>query len=381
MADPWLVIIGVGEDGLDGLPAASRSALDRAETVFGAPRHLALLGIAGQAWPVPFDITPVLAHRGRPVVVLASGDPFWHGVGGTLAAHLAPDEWRALPAPSTPSLLAARLGWRLEDVICLGLHATPFARLRSVLHLGARVIVTLRDGAAATELAAWLTSQGLGASRLWLGEAIGGPRERLRHSTAETFELIASAPCIMAIEAMGTGFLPRSGGLPDSLFAHDGQITKAPVRAMTLSALAPRRGEHLWDIGAGSGSVAVEWCLAGGTATAVEARAERADNIRRNAQGFGVDIDVMTATAPECLPGRAPDAIFVGGGFSARLFAALPPARLVVNAVTLETESLLIDLHARHGGRLLRLDIAEVQPLGRLRGWTPSRPITQWSLP
>ncbi|MEI4487443.1 precorrin-6y C5,15-methyltransferase (decarboxylating) subunit CbiE [Frigidibacter sp. MR17.14] len=390
MAEPWVTIIGLGEDGLSGLPPASRAALDAAEVVFGGARHLDLAGIEphrARPWPVPFDAEPVLALRGRPVAVLASGDPFWHGAGGTLAALLSPGDWRCLPAPSTVSLAAARLGWRLEECLTLGLHAAPFARLRPLLAPGTRALVTLRDGAAAGEMAQWLTDQGHGPSRLWVMEALGGPRERITATTAETFALAPAAPCLMAIEAAGTGFLPRSPGLPDALFAHDGQITKAPVRALTLSALAPRPCERLWDIGGGSGSVSVEWCLAGGLACTIEAKPARAANIRANADRFGLAhrLSVTEGTAPAALAGLPePQAVFVGGGFSAPLFATLqvaaPAARLVVNAVTLETEALLATLQAEHGGTLLKVELSEAQPLGRMRGWTAARPVVQWRL-
>ena len=390
MRDRWLEIIGVGEDGLAGLSVAGRAALASAEVVFGGPRHLGLVeaGARGRAWPVPFDVTPVLALRGRPVVVLASGDPFWFGVGGTLAAHLPCAEWRVHPATSTFSLAAARLGWRLEAVSCLGLHAAPFASALTNLHDGARLFCLLRDGAAATEFAQWLNAQGFGASALWVLEALGGERERIRPTTARAFDLTdVAAPVAVAVEVAGASGLPHSPGLPDAGYAHDGQITKAPVRALTLAALAPRPGAHLWDIGAGSGSVSVEWCLAGGRATAIEPRAARAANVRSNAQRFGVAdrMAVVEGAAPDALVGLPPpQAIFVGGGFEAALFATLqtvaPGSRLVVNAVTLETEAALLALHAQHGGELLRIELAHAAPLGRLRGWVPARPLVQWSV-
>ena len=307
MLDRWLEIIGVGEDGLAGLSVAGRAALASAEVVFGGPRHLGLVeaGARGRAWPVPFDVTPVLALRGRPVVVLASGDPFWFG-----------------------------------------------------------------------------------ASALWVLEALGGERERIRPTTAGAFDLTdVAAPVAVAVEVAGASGLPHSPGLPDAGYAHDGQITKAPVRALTLAALAPRPGAHLWDIGAGSGSVSVEWCLAGGRATAIEPRAARAANVRSNAQRFGVAdrMAVVEGAAPDALVGLPPpQAIFVGGGFEAALFATLqtvaPGSRLVVNAVTLETETALLALHAQHGGELLRIELAHAAPLGRLRGWVPARPLVQWSV-
>src|SRR5215475_3290034 len=291
MADLWLTIIGIGEDGLAGLSEASRKALARAEAVFGGERHLKLADIGGRGrpWPVPFDVTPVLDCRGRPTVVLASGDPFWHGVGASLAPHLAQGEWIAQPAPSTFSLAAARLGWRLEDVICLGLHAAPFEKLVPHLVRGAQVICLVRNGKAVAELAVWLTKRGFGASRLWTLSALGGPRERIVECRASVYSgESVEAPVAVAFEVDGSAGLPRSSGLADDLFAHDGQITKRPIRALALSALAPRPGETLWDIGAGSGSISVEWALAGGKAIAIEEREDRAANIRANAAAFGL---------------------------------------------------------------------------------------------
>ncbi|AWD21009.1 precorrin-6Y C5,15-methyltransferase (decarboxylating) subunit CbiT [Fuscovulum blasticum] len=387
MADPWLSIIGLGEDGLEGLSGASRAALAAAGTVFGGPRHLALAGVGarGRPWPVPFSLDPVLALRGQPVAVLASGDPFWFGAGGSLAQALHPDEWRAYPAAGVFSLAAARLGWRLEETACLGLHAAPFERLSALLHAGWQGICTLRDGLAVADLAVWLAGQGWRASQLWVLESLGGQQERIREIRADTvLAADIAAPVAVAIRAAGGSGLPRSAGLPEGLFAHDGQITKSPIRALTLAALAPRPKETLWDLGAGSGSVAVEWALAGGRAVAVERREDRAANIRANAAAFGLGdrLTVRTGAALEVLPDLPPpDAVFVGGGFDAALFAALPRrTRLVVNAVTLETEALLVQLHAAHGGALTRIEIARAAPLGQMRGWNAVRPVVQWSL-
>ncbi|MBU9698963.1 precorrin-6y C5,15-methyltransferase (decarboxylating) subunit CbiE [Rhodobacteraceae bacterium HSP-20] len=390
MAEPWLSIIGLGEDGPAGLSEASRAALASAEVVFGAPRHLALAGIGarGQDWPVPFDLSPLLALRGQKVAMLVSGDPFWFGAGGTVAAHLPPAEFRAYPAAGTFALVAARLGWRLEGVTCLGLHAAPFSRLRPVLTAGVRVICTLRDAAAVGELAIWLEANGFAACKLTVCEAMGGPRERLRDG-ADWPDI--TAPVAVALDGIdlpaGAG-LPRASGLPDGCFAHDGQITKRPVRAITLSTLAPRLGEMLWDIGGGSGSISVEWCLAGGSAVTIEAKPERAANIRRNAEDFGIAhrLRVVEGAAPAALADLpAPEAVFVGGGGDAALHADLwarlaPGTRLVANAVTLEGEVVLAACHGRHGGSLLRIDLAEASPLGGFRGWQSSRPVVQWSV-
>ena len=390
MSEAWLSIIGLGEDGLAGLCDPSRSALNAANIVFAGPRHLALVnvGTRGRTWSVPFDLAPVLALRGQRVAVLASGDPFWFGVGGSLSAHLTANEWQVFAAPSTFSLAAARLGWRLEDTACFGLHATPFASTRSALHSGQRLICLLRDGAAAGEFARWLGEHGFGASKLWVLEALGGPHERMRQTTAMNYCFTdVATPVAIALEVVGAAGLPRNTGLPDASFAHDGQITKSPVRALTLAALAPRPGMHLWDIGAGSGSVSVEWCLAGGYATAIEQQTNRVANIRNNAESFGLGklLTVVEGLAPEALAGLTPpNAIFVGGGFNAALFDVLktlaaPACRLVVNAVTLETEAVLAMLYAAQGGELLRIELAHVAPLGRMRGWVPARPVVQWS--
>ncbi|AMA57387.1 bifunctional cobalt-precorrin-7 (C(5))-methyltransferase/cobalt-precorrin-6B (C(15))-methyltransferase [Bradyrhizobium sp. CCGE-LA001] len=390
MVDPWLTIIGIGEDGLAGLSEASRKALARAETVFGGERHLALadVGSRGRPWPVPFDADVVLSCRGRPTAVLASGDPFWHGAGASLAEKLQANEWVAHSAPSTFSLAAARLGWRLESVICLGLHAAPFERLVPHLARGGRILCLLRDGKAAGDLAKWLTERGWGASAFWTLAALGGPRENVREYRAKDFAGdIAGDLVAVAVEARGTQGIPRSSGLSDELFVHDGQITKRPVRALALSALAPRVGERLWDIGAGSGSVSVEWALCGGTATAIEVREDRAANIRSNAAAFGFThrITIITGRAPEAIAGLdAPDAVFIGGGLDRAMFDTVwsqlaPGARLVAHSVTLETEALLGELHQRHGGELMRVEIAHAAPLGRYRSWEAVRPLVQWS--
>ncbi len=260
MSEPWLAIIGLGEDGPAGLASASRDALAEAEVVFGAPRQLELAGVGtkGREWPIPFDLAPLLALRGQArVAMLVSGDPFWFGAGGSVAAHLSPDEWRAFPVAGVFSLIAARMGWRLEDCLCLGLHAAPYARLRPVLAWGVRVIATLRDGAAVAELTAWLQDHGFAEAQVMVCEAVGGPRERLRAGAGWAD---VQAPVAVAIDGANlprNAGLSRASGLPDALFQSDGQITKAPIRALTLSALAPRPGELLWDIGGGSGAVSV----------------------------------------------------------------------------------------------------------------------------
>ena len=362
----------------------------------GPPRHLQLLGECKAQmleWPVPFatGLSLLLKLRRQKVVVLASGDPFWFGAGSAIARELEPGEWRAFPGVSTFSLAAARLGWPLEATPCLGLHAAPLERLRPILAPGARAIVLLRDGSAVGDLAIWLQSLGFGASEMHVMQALGGPREDVRRVTAEAYDLTyVSHPVCVALEVAGDGVvLSRASGQVDDVFAHDGQITKRPVRALTLSTLAPRPGEMLWDIGAGSGSIALEWLLSDPStqAIAIEARVDRAANIETNALSLGQDrLQVVVGEAPGALDGLAtPDAVFIGGGLNTTLLnwleSELPKGtRLVANAVTLDSEAVLIGAHARLGGELLKLEVAEAAPLGRFRGWKASYPITQWSV-
>ncbi|WP_371347106.1 precorrin-6y C5,15-methyltransferase (decarboxylating) subunit CbiE [Ancylobacter sp. IITR112] len=395
----WLTLVGIGEDGLAGLSPTARAAVEAASVVFGGARHLALAGDAvrgeARAWPSPFarGIEAVLALRGRQVCVLASGDPFLHGVGATLARHVPAGEMRVFPAPSAFSLAAARLGWPLAEVTCLTVHGRSMDLVRAHLHPGRRLLVLTSDGDGPGQIARLLTESGFGGSTLTVLEALGGPRERVRHAPAEGFALTDIHPLnLVAIEvvaAEGARIVALTPGLPDHLFEHDGQLTKREIRAVTLAALAPRRGELLWDIGAGAGSVGIEWMLADPSLTAIgiEEQPERAARARRNAAALGVPgLEIVEGHAPQALSGLpAPDAIFLGGGagdagvIDAALAALKPGGRLVANAVTLETEALLIARHGALGGELVRLSVARAVPVGGLTGWRPAMPVTQWS--
>lgn len=395
-AATWLAIVGIGEDGLAGLGERARAAIAGAEVVFGGPRHLALAApiITGEAraWPSPFDIGPVVALRGRPVCVLASGDPFQHGVGATLARRIDPGEMTVIPAASAFGLAAARLGWGLRDVETISLHGRSEALVRPLLHPGTRILALTSDGGAPSRIARRIAAAGFGASRLHVLEALGGPHERQRSSIAASFgDTACGALNVLAIEVEAdaeAAILPLAG-LDDSAFEHDGQITKREIRAVTLAALAPRRGDLLWDVGAGSGSVAIEWMLRHPTlrAVAVEARPDRAERIRRNAEALGVPgLDVRNGEAPAALAGLPPpDAIFLGGGGTDpgvldAVVAALPAGgRLVANAVTLEMQARLSEEAGRLGGGLVSLAVARAAPLGGMTGWRPAMPVVQWS--
>ncbi|NOD62807.1 MULTISPECIES: precorrin-6y C5,15-methyltransferase (decarboxylating) subunit CbiE [unclassified Ruegeria] len=393
---PWLTVLGLGEDGLDGLSPTSRQVLDRAEVIMGPPRHLSLLPETGAErieWPVPFsDGLPILQGlRGKQTVVLASGDPFWFGAGSVIARNFDAGEWTALPGQSTFSLAAARLGWPLESTLTFGLHAAPLTRLRPHLAPGLRAILLLRDGKAVAELATYLTETGFADSSLHVMQALGGPRENSQTVTlTEALLGTFDHPVCVGLDVTGAGpALSKASGKPDDIFETDGQITKRPIRALTLSALAPQRGEHLWDIGGGTGSISIEWLMCDPTlsATCIEPRADRAERIRRNADTLGQDrLNVVHGTAPEALSGvDLPDVVFIGGGLSANLLAwlrdALPKGtRLVANAVTLESEALLARWHEDLGGDLLRIELAHSAPLGQRRGWKSAYPVVQWSV-
>jgi precorrin-6B C5,15-methyltransferase / cobalt-precorrin-6B C5,C15-methyltransferase len=394
----WLSIIGIGEDGIAGWNETARALIANAEIVFGGRRHLALAAPlirgATRPWPSPFDgvVEEVLRHRGRQICVLASGDPFHYGVGAALARQIDAREMTVVPAPSAFSLAAARLSWSLPHTTLLSLHGRPLDLLRPHLQPRARILALTSDGEAPAAVAQLLTQTGFGQSRLTVLEALGGARERIRTVKAAEFDFGAvDALNTIAIEveaAPDARVLTLAGGLADDLFEHDGQITKREVRAVTLSSLAPCRGELLWDIGAGSGSVAIEWMLADPAmrATAFERRPDRAARISRNAAAFGVPgLEVVEASAPGALSGlAAPDAVFVGGGASdagvldAATRALRPGGRLVVNAVTLETEALLLARHAAFGGALIRIAVARANAVGDMTGWKPAMPVTQW---
>jgi precorrin-6Y C5,15-methyltransferase (decarboxylating) len=395
---PWLAVIGIGEDGCARLSPAASHLLREAELVVGGARHLELAGpVRGDtlAWPSPLaDAFPaILAKRGRPVCLLASGDPFFYGIGSVLAEHVPPDEMICHPAPSAFSLAAARLGWALQDCALVSLHGRAFERILPHLQPGARILALSWDETTPARLAQLLASRRMAESRLIVLEALGGPRERVRDTTAEGFVLndlaALNTVAIEVVAERGAPILSLAAGLPDEFFEHDGQITKREIRAVTLSALAPCKGELLWDIGAGSGSVGIEWMLRdpANRAVAIEARQERAARIARNALALGTPgLQVLRGEAPAALEGLPqPDAVFIGGGGSDpvlldAVWAALPSGgRLVVNAVTLEAQTELTGRHLQFGGDLVSINIARADAIGGFHAWRPAMPVVQWA--
>lgn len=394
MNSRWLTVIGIGEDGRAGLGDAARAALEGAELVVGGHRHLSLVGplrARSEVWQSPLAATleRIAAWRGRRCVVLASGDPSWFGIARLLREHFGAEALTVLPAPAAFSLAAVRLGWPLEEVTCLSAHGRPLAALHRHLQRGRRLFV-LTDGAdGPAAIGALLVAAGFEDAAVTVLERLGGAAERVSRHRADAIAGRFAELNLVAVDlggCAGTG-LARVAGLVDGAYEHDGQLTKSELRALALARLAPLPGERLWDVGAGSGAVAIEWLRAeaGTSAIAVEREPERSQRIRRNAARLGVpELTVVEGTAPACLAGLPqPQAVFVGGGcrdegLLEACWAALPPGgRLVAHAVTLEGERALLGFQARHRGELCRIGLAHAEPVGRFTGWRPTMPVTQ----
>ena len=391
---PWLTVVGIGEDGFKGLGRNARHALLRATRIIGAQRQLDLLplciGGERQLWPSPFSMEPVLSRRGEPVCVLASGDPMFYGVGASLARQVAAEELLILPAPSSVSLAAARLGWPLQEVVTLSVVARPLAALNAHLAAGVRLLVLSNDGSSPALMAALLAERGFGASRITVFEHLGGLAEGRIDGHAQSWEHAEVAALnLVAIDCLADANAPRLSrlaGLPDAAFKHDGQLTKRDVRAMTLARLAPMPGELLWDVGAGSGSIGIEWMRTHPScrAVAIEADAGRQSLIEHNRDALGVPgLQLIRGKAPEALSGlEAPNAIFIGGGVTREGVLDTcwqhlrPGGRLVANAVTLQSEMTLMNWRTEHGGELTRIHVAQAQPLGEFDTWRQALPIT-----
>jgi precorrin-6Y C5,15-methyltransferase (decarboxylating) len=392
---PWLTVVGIGEDGgFKGLGKNARRALMNASRIIGGQRQLDLLPVCirgeRQLWPSPFSLAPVLEQRGEAVCVLASGDPMFYGVGASLARQVPSDEMLIFPAPSSCSLAAARLGWPLQEVSIVSLVARPLAALNAQLFSGVRLLLLSNDGQSPAAVAQLLRERGFGSSRMSVFEHLGGDAEQRIDASAHDWNLASTADLnVIAIECLAdanTPRLSRLAGLPDSAFKHDGQLTKRDVRAITLARLAPTPGELLWDVGAGSGSIGIEWMRAHPScrALAIEADDGRQQLIELNRDALGVPgLQLIRGKAPQALQGlERPDAIFIGGGVTREgvletCWERLKPGgRLVANAVTLQSEVTLMSWRERFGGELTRIHVAQAQPLGEFDTWRQALPIT-----
>lgn len=394
---PWLHIVGIGEDGMAGLLPASRAIVEAAEVIVGGERHHQLSEAVRAeriAWPSPFDaLTDLLAGlRGRRVVVLATGDPLWFSVGARIGRSLPSSEIVYHPQLSAFQLAAARMGWSMADLETLTVHGRPVEQMIAFIQPDARLLILTTGAETPAQIARFLTERGFGQSRMTALANMGGAEEARFDGLAESWAHVVppfntlAVDCVAAPEA---ALMPRVPGLADDLFQHDGTMTKREVRAATLAKLMPMRGALLWDIGTGCGSVAVEWMRGARYARAIgiEPRADRRAMAAANALALGVPrLELIEGRVPEALEGLdAPDAVFIGGGLSEAVFDAAwsalrPLGRLVCNAVTLESEAVLLTLHKRYGGELVKLQVNRAEPVGELTGWRPLMPVTQWSL-
>ncbi len=396
---PWLSVLGVGADGIANLPATSRALLDAAECLVGGTRHLAMLPKDPRprlVWqrPLASTVARMAEWRGRRVCVLATGDPMCFGIGTTLARHFEPEEMHIVPAPSAFALACARLAWPEHEVELLTLHGRPIDLLAPALRHGARLVVLSHDATTPARVAAYLADRGFGDSRLHLLERMGADDETTCSGIAGTWRHDDGADLnTLAVELVagpGAAEHARVPGLPDDAYLNDGQITRSEVRASTLAALAPGPGALLWDVGAGCGSIAVEWMRSDrrAHAIAIEPDAARRSIIAQNAERLGTPgLEIVNGRAPDALDGlEAPDAVFIGGGIStpgmveACWSVLRPGGRLVANVVTLEGEAVLLEQQARLGGGLVRISVARSAPVGSFRGWRAMMPVTRWSI-
>lgn len=392
----WLHIIGMGDNGLESLTPATRAVLEAADVIVGGARHHALTSdIKAERinWPSPFSaLTETLQSlRGKQVAVLATGDPLWYSVGPMIAKHLVPADVLFHPQVSAFQLTAARMHWSLSGVETLTVHGRPVETILPLLAPNQQLILLTSGSQTPVEIAALLTARGYGASKMTVLAHMGGTDEARFDGIAADWSHQVPEFNSLAIDCIldaGIAPLPRFG-LPDDVFVSDGTMTKRDIRVVTLAKLMPMPGALLWDIGCGSGSVAIEWMRAARDARAIgiERRADRRAMALENAITLGAPkLQVLDGEVPNTLRGlEAPDAIFIGGGLSVETFDAAwsalkPHGRLVANAVTLEGEAVLLELFQKHGGDLTRLAVSRAEPVGRLTGWRAAMPLTQWSI-
>jgi precorrin-6B C5,15-methyltransferase / cobalt-precorrin-6B C5,C15-methyltransferase len=398
MIGKWLSIVGIGEDGLQGLSAIARGLIDQADVIIGGDRHLAMLPPDDQrpkiTWksPISTSIEEIIRLRGQSICVLASGDPLFYGIGVTLTRHIPLEEMTIIPAPATFSLACAKLGWSMTETETLSLCGRPVSLLQSYIYPQAKLLILSEGENTPAIVAEILTKRGYGGSKITVLEHLGGVRERIVEGMAATWDAKDIAPlnaiAVNCIADSGVIPLPRLPGLPDHAYHHDGQLTKREVRAVTLSKLAPCPGELLWDVGAGCGSISIEWMRTDPRcrAIAIEQNASRLNYIADNAAALGTpQLKIIHGKAPSSLKDLpTPDAIFIGGGVTAPgLFdvcwhALRPGGRLVANVVTVEGEQVLFQWYEQVGGSLTRVAIQRAEPIGKFLGWRAMSPVTQW---
>ncbi len=398
MTHKWLSIVGIGEDGLEGLSAIARSLVNQAKVIVGGDRHLAMLPTNGSwqkiTWksPINASVEEIIRRRGESICVLASGDPMCYGIGVTLTRQIPISEMTIIPAPSSFSLACARLGWSLTEVETISLCGRPPSLLQSYIYLGARLLILSEAKNTPSIVAQILNERGFGNSEITVLERMGGIHERIIEGVAaswnETDLADLNAIAVHCIADTGVVALPRLPGLPDNAYHHDGQLTKREVRAITLATLAPTPGELLWDVGAGCGSISIEWMRTHPRcrAIAIEQNSSRLHYIADNAAALGTpNLQIIAGKAANALKDLpVPDAIFIGGGITAEnLFdicwsALRPGGRLVANVVTIEGEQTLFQWYEKVGGNFTRIAIQRAEPIGKFLGWRAMAPVTQW---
>ena len=393
---PWLKIIGINSSDITILPKNLIKSIKDADIVFGAKRHTSLFQSLNnnlEPLEIPFKktIDKILKMRGQKVILFVSGDPFWHGAGNIISNLLNGNEWISYPVPSTFSLIASKLGWPIEQIFCIGLHAKSFKSTRHLLYQKAKFIILLKNGNQVLQFSKWLSSEGFGKSQIYIFESIGFKNERIRETLAEKLSFSnIHHPVSIAVEVKGKAYVfPSSTGKDDFIFENDGQISNKQIRAITLSSLSPKPAQHLWDIGSGSGSISIEWLLMNNLncATAIEIKKSRALQIKNTAYKLGLEkINVIEADAIKVIKKlQKPDAVFIGGGFTKELFKCIwniiPNGTiLVANSVTLETNAIFFEFQKIYGGNLTKIEISNVKKLGSKRSWDYNYPVTQFVL-
>lgn len=396
MNKPWITIIGINHDDTSTLNKFAIKALNESEIIFGAKRHLKTVKeFKNKCYtlliPLERTIQELKKNKGRKIVLLVSGNAFWFGLGSLVSQNFKSKDWQCIQAPSSFSLASSEMGWTMENTLFFGLHAKNNEILRPFMAPKVKFIILLKEGKSVQKLTDFFTVNGFGDSEFTILESLGYKNFRKRHTIARSNNIQnINHPVCVAIETKGKGLrIPKNTGKPDNIFLNDGQLTKQYIRSITLSSLSPTPFEHLWDLGSGSGSIAVEWLLSESTttATAIEKNKERVNFIYKNCQKFGIDrICIFNDDIEKVLKKlKKPDAIFIGGGLNEKLFKKIwnfipNNTRIVVNSVTIETESCITNLFNHFGGSLLKIELSNLKSIGKSHAWSNNYPIVQWKV-